>query len=106
MLAGWLPGRWALAGGLLAVVHPVTIDWSQNYWGGLVAVLGGALVLGAFGRIVRRPRARHGIVLGVGLGILANSRPYEGLVLSLPFLVALGVWLLSRRGRRPGSRSR
>ena len=98
MLAGWLPGRWALAGGLLAVVHPVTLDWSQNYWGGLVAVLGGALVLGAFGRIVRRPRARHGIVLGLGLGILANSRPYEGLLLSLPFLVALGVWLLSRRG--------
>jgi hypothetical protein len=98
MLAGWMPGRWALAGGLLAVVHPVMIDWSQSYWGGVVATFGGALFLGALGRLLRRPRARHAVVLGVGLGILANSRPYEGLLLSLPFLLALGIWLLTRRG--------
>jgi hypothetical protein len=98
MLAGWMPGRWALAGGLVAVAHPQMIAWGQRYWGGLVAVAGGALVVGAFRRLVRRPRARHAVALGVGLGILANSRPFEGLVLSLPFLVALGVWLLGRQG--------
>ena len=98
MLAGWGPGRWALAGGLLGVVHPLTCAWSQTYWGGLVAVLGGALVLGALRRIARRPRARHAIVLGLGLGILANSRPYEGLALALPLLTALGIWIVSRYG--------
>ncbi len=77
MLAGWMPGRWALAGGLLCVVHPLTLSWARCYWGGLVAVLGGALLLGALGRLVRRPRARHAIVLGVGLGILADGRPYR-----------------------------
>lgn len=94
MLAGWMPGRWALAGGILAAAHHLTVLWSQSYWGGLVGVLGGALTLGAFGRIVRRPRARHGAVLGVGLAILANSRPYEGLLLSVPFLAALVIWLV------------
>ncbi len=102
MLAGWMPGRWALAGGLLAVVHPVAISWSQNYWGGLVAVLGGALMLGAFRRIVRKPRARHAVVLSVGLAILANSRPYEGLVLSVPFAAVLGVWLVTQSRRSAG----
>ena len=107
MLAGWMPGRWALAGGMLAVVHHLTVLWSQSYWGGLVAVFGGALTLGAFGRIVRRPRARHGVVLGVGLAILANSRPYEGLVLIVPLLTALAIWLVKRpapRARAPWSR--
>src|SRR6185436_19073616 len=100
MLAGWMPGRWALAGGLLAVAHHLTIIWSQSYWGGLVAVLGGALLVGALGRLVRRPapRARHAVVFGVGLGILANSRPYEGLVLSAPLVIGLGMFLLTRQG--------
>jgi hypothetical protein len=106
MLAGWMPGRWALAGGLLAAAHPLTTEWSHTYWGGLVAAFGGALVLGAFRRIVRKPQTLHAIVLGVGLGILANSRPYEGLVLSAPFLVALGVWLVSRHAPPAGIRLR
>ena len=98
MLAGWMPGWWALAGGLLALVHPLTISWGHSYWGGLVAELGGALVLGAFPRILREPRTLHSMTLGVGLAILAFSRPYEGLLLSFPFGTALAVWLVGRRG--------
>ena len=67
-----------------------------------MAVLGGALLLGGFGRIVRRPRARHAVVMGMGLAILANSRPYEGLVLAVPFVAALGIWLSSRRAPAAG----
>lgn len=59
MLVGWCPLRWALMGGLLAVGRIVFSGpaflgervsfgyWSQSYWGGNVAAIGGALVFGA-----------------------------------------------------------
>ena len=87
------------AGGLLAALHPgMLMGWSQSYWGGTVAVLGGALLFGAWRRIVCRPRLRDALVLGVGLAVLANSRPYEGLLVSLPLAVALLVWMLGKNG--------
>lgn len=99
MLMAWLPPRWALLGGLIATVHPPILgDWSQNYWGGAVAMTGGALVLGALRRLIPQPRARDGVVLGLGMAILANSRPYEGFVLSLLVSAALLVWALGRNG--------
>jgi hypothetical protein len=106
MLAGWMPGRWALAGGLLAVAHPLAFQWGQTYWGGFVATLGGALMLGAFRRILRAPKVRYAIVLGAGLAILANSRPYEGLVLSTPFAVTLAIWLVTRSSLSAGAKFR
>jgi hypothetical protein len=94
----WLPGRWALLGALLAAVHPLVLRWGQCYWGGSVAALGGVIVLGACGRIRRRdlPRAADAVMLGAGLLLLANSRPFEGLVLGLVTAIALLVWLVKR----------
>ena len=45
-------------------------------------------VLGALPRIKRHALPRDAILLGVGLAILANSRPYEGLFFSLPVALA------------------
>jgi len=81
MMYAWLPPRWALAGGLLTALHPVVIEWSQSYWGGSVALGGGALVLGALGRILRESHTSYGLALAFGMAVLANSRPYEGMVL-------------------------
>lgn len=96
MLMAWVPPRWALLGGLIAATHPLILDWGQTYWGGAVAMIGGALVLGAFRRLVPEPHARDGLILGIGMAILANSRPYEGLVLSVLVSAVLLVWSLGQ----------
>ena len=67
----------------------------NSYWGGAVAALGGALLVGAIPRLRSRPSVAAGILSGLGLAILANSRPFEGLVLALPLLV--GVLLMAVR---------
>jgi hypothetical protein len=92
MLMGWVPGRWALLGGLLMAVHPTLFRWGQCYWGGAVALTGGALVLGAIRRMCRADRVRDGLWLGVGISVLALSRPYEGMMLSLLCAATLLWW--------------
>jgi hypothetical protein len=95
-LRGWVPMRWAVLG---AVVFALQFGgfsyWSLMLFGGVGATLGGALVLGAYPRLVARPRVRHGVLLGVGLAILATTRPYEGLVLAVPIASAL-LWAIRR----------
>jgi|tagenome__1003787_1003787.scaffolds.fasta_scaffold20989933_7 hypothetical protein len=107
MLRAWIPARWAFLGGALAAIKfGLASYWMNSYWGGAVAAIGGALVLGSVARIIKRKaRVRDAILLGAGLAILANSRPYEGLVCALPSAAWLLIWFYRQTKSREALRS-
>jgi hypothetical protein len=97
MQQAWMPARWALLGGVLTAMNlGIASYWMNSYWGGAVAGIGGALVLGALPRIKKRASIGATLLLGLGIAILANSRPYEGLLFCIPAAVWLLAWLAGK----------
>jgi hypothetical protein len=97
MLQGWLLPKYALLGGLFAVLQfGVTHYWIDSYYGGAVAAMGGALVFGALPRLARSGNASAAWAAAIGVAILANSRPFEGMVLVLLTSGALLWWTHDR----------
>lgn len=93
MLEGWLPPRYALIGGLMAMAQwAFNSSWVNTYWGGAVAAGAGALVIGAVPRLVRRPSASAAALGSLGAIVLANSRPYEGALVVAAALLLLLFW--------------
>ncbi len=101
MLQAWLPPPWALLGGMLAAVRLGILSyWVNGYWSASVVALGGALLLGALPRLQKAGRTRDAIIMSLGLALLANSRPYEGLLLSIPVAAAMALGLFRTRFTR------
>jgi hypothetical protein len=96
-LAGLLPRRWAAIGAVIVLLHPLMLRWNWSYWGGAGSMIGGGLLVGAIARLRRAPNLTSGCLLGLGMGILLNSRPFEGAVLTL------ACTLLILRSRGPKS---
>jgi hypothetical protein len=90
-LRGWFTPGWALLAGVIAAIRLSTFSyWGNSYWGGAVAAIGGALLFGALPRLLRTSRRRDAVLMAVGAAMLANTRPYEGLV----FCVFIGLLAL------------
>jgi hypothetical protein len=97
-LQGWLPATWALLGSLIALLEIGIVSyWTESYWGGTCAAIGGALVIGALPRLIRRARPAVALAFAAGLAILANTRPYEGLILAVACSLYLAYAFARRR---------
>jgi hypothetical protein len=106
MLRAWVPPHWAMIGGLFSVLHPVfgiSGGWAQSYWGGALSAAGGALLIGGARYLMLNPRKSYAAAFVSGLAILANSRPYEGFLLSIPVGLALLIWLIKNRRTAVGA---
>src|SRR6185437_5266522 len=105
MLQAWVGETWALYGALLATLQLAWFGhWAQSYWGGMVAALGGALLYGGVRRVAEEQggwtRVCSSLWLTLGLVILANTRPFEGLLAAIPAGVALLVYLWRNQNTR------
>jgi hypothetical protein len=95
MLQAWLPPQWALFGASLAMLQVGMLSyWMNSYFGTSLPALGGVLVLGALPRILRYAHVRDALLMGLGLVILANTRPFEGFVFSLPIAFLMLRWTI------------
>jgi len=99
MLAASMPNRWAALGALLVLADAdVFYQWGQTYWGGGVAMLGGALLFGGAARLGTRISAIDSGLMGLGVLLLANTRPLEGGVATT--LAVLGMLLRAKSWSR------
>jgi hypothetical protein len=126
MFYGWLPPRWALLGAVFLILQFDPFgQWANSYWGGFISLIGGSLLIGAYPRLkhalaalnkipdnqepathqrLSRACIRNAIIMALGAAILANSRPFEGLLLCIPVAAALVAQLLkSRKHSQPAA---
>ena len=96
--AAWMfgplfPRKLAVIGGLgLMLQLGLASAWAQTFWGGALAATGGALLYGSLFRAWRKPTLGLGVLMATALMILANTRPMEGLLVSVPAgVLVLGI---------------
>jgi hypothetical protein len=101
MLQAWLPPKWALLGGMIAVIHLGLFSyWVNTYHAaGCICALGGALILGALPRLMKTAKFRYGLLIAIGIVLLGMTRPYEGMLLCLPVAFVLGHWVIKGKNK-------
>jgi hypothetical protein len=93
MLQGWMPPIWAFLGTLVCIAQlGITGYWMDSYWGGAATAAAGCLVLGAVPRLARNPTTASSFWGSLGLLMLANARPFEGLCTAVVAGIVLLWW--------------
>jgi hypothetical protein len=96
-MQNWLPPFWALIGTAIAVLKIGVLSyWTESHYGGTGAAIGGTLLIGSLPGLIRRPSFRSGVPGAIGVALLANSRPFEGLLLTVLCLGYAG-WQIIRQ---------
>jgi hypothetical protein len=99
MLRAFVPPAVAFtAGCCAAIAFGPGHSWIESYWGGTIAGIGAALVLGSTARIRSENRFTHAWLLALGIILLWFTRPFEGI-----FFIAAAALLVVfdlARGRR------
>src|SRR3984957_20315296 len=102
----WMPPFWTVIVSALAVLKIGILSyWSEGYWGGTGAAIGGALLIGSLPGILRRRTFLSGLPAAVGDALLANRRPFEGRLLAV---LSLGyvAWRFAGQSTKSANRYR
>jgi hypothetical protein len=101
MLQNWVPPVYALFGTLITLVRISILGyWMNSYWGGALAACAGCLLLGTLPRMAQGPvRSKDAALAAMAIVLLANTRPFEGLILAVGMSAALLIWRATRRLR-------
>jgi len=106
MLRAWTQPKWALLGGVLAVIEFGPFNhWMNTYWGGALAAAAGCLVFGSMPRLKDRWRIRDAVLLGIGLAIHVLTRPFESVFLALAVVLFFAPVVVKGVELRPALRS-
>jgi hypothetical protein len=106
MLQAWVSPAWALTAGLLLGLS-ISSYWTNSYWGGSVAGAGACLLFGSAARLLAGNPSRPtwlAILMALGLVVLANSRPWEGLLVSIVPVLFFVNWVFRSHYRTLGWR--
>lgn len=103
MLRAWFSPVWSLCGGVLLLFQVgMASYWTNSYWGGSLAALAGAVLVGSAGRIwtAEKAQTRYSVLAAIAIVVLFNRRPFEGGLLAAGITAATVYWV-AKRGKRP-----
>ena len=100
-LRAYVSPPYAMAAALIVVARMSIFSvWVNSYFGAALTAIGGLLLIGGYARLVREPNWKSGFMVGAGVFLLMTTRPFEGLVFSIPAAIGLIVHFVRSPTRR------